>query len=86
MTYNVFGGTLNPTLLLVRTMAHPVVLGKGLWNGMYITEIYLWYDDWSVVKGGEMRDYQIRGLNWMISLYENGINGILADEMVNSLW
>jgi SNF2 family DNA or RNA helicase len=34
------------------------------------------------VKGGEMRDYQIRGLNWMISLYEHGINGILADEMV----
>ncbi|XP_025084956.1 SWI/SNF-related matrix-associated actin-dependent regulator of chromatin subfamily A member 5-like isoform X2 [Pomacea canaliculata] len=35
----------------------------------------------SYVKGGEMRDYQVRGLNWMISLYENGINGILADEM-----
>lgn len=33
------------------------------------------------VKFGEMRDYQVRGLNWMISLYENGINGILADEM-----
>ena len=33
------------------------------------------------IKGGEMRDYQIRGLNWLISLYENGINGILADEM-----
>lgn len=33
------------------------------------------------VKNGEMRDYQIRGVNWMISLYENGINGILADEM-----
>lgn len=31
-----------------------------------------------------MRDYQIRGLNWMIGLYENGINGILADEMVRS--
>merc|ERR1719483_1523559 len=28
-----------------------------------------------------MRDYQVRGLNWMISLYENSINGILADEM-----
>lgn len=28
-----------------------------------------------------MRDYQIRGLNWLISLAENGINGILADEM-----
>lgn len=34
------------------------------------------------VKGGTMRDYQIQGLNWMISLYHNGINGILADEMV----
>lgn len=34
------------------------------------------------IKNGEMRDYQIRGLNWMISLYENGLNGILADEMV----
>jgi len=33
------------------------------------------------IKHGKMRDYQIRGLNWMISLYENGINGILADEM-----
>lgn len=32
---------------------------------------------------GTMRDYQIHGLNWLISLYENGINGILADEMVD---
>lgn len=29
-----------------------------------------------------MRDYQIHGLNWIISLHDNGINGILADEMV----
>ncbi|KAF6091510.1 SWI/SNF related, matrix associated, actin dependent regulator of chromatin, subfamily a, member 1 [Phyllostomus discolor] len=35
----------------------------------------------SYVKGGPLRDYQIRGLNWLISLYENGVNGILADEM-----
>lgn len=34
------------------------------------------------VTGGKMRDYQIQGLNWQINLYENGINGILADEMV----
>ena len=33
------------------------------------------------IKDGEMRDYQVRGLNWMISLNENGINGILADEV-----
>ncbi|KAJ9071139.1 chromatin remodeling complex Adenosinetriphosphatase [Entomophthora muscae] len=30
---------------------------------------------------GKMRDYQVHGLNWMVSLYENGLNGILADEM-----
>lgn len=33
---------------------------------------------------GKMRDYQLAGLNWLIRLYENGINGILADEMVRT--
>eukprot|EP00299_Pterocystis_sp_00344_P015497 c7742_g2_i3.p1 GENE.c7742_g2_i3~~c7742_g2_i3.p1 ORF type:complete len:1021 (+),score=256.35 c7742_g2_i3:429-3065(+) len=28
-----------------------------------------------------MRKYQLEGLNWMITLHHNGINGILADEM-----
>jgi SWI/SNF-related matrix-associated actin-dependent regulator of chromatin subfamily A member 5 len=35
----------------------------------------------SDIQNGQMRDYQVQGLNWLISLYENGINGILADEM-----
>lgn len=35
----------------------------------------------SVIKGGQMREYQMQGLNWLIHLYDNGINGILADEM-----
>ena len=35
---------------------------------------------------GKMRDYQLAGLNWLIRLYENGINGILADEMVGVWW
>ncbi|KAJ0976223.1 hypothetical protein J5N97_018188 [Dioscorea zingiberensis] len=37
---------------------------------------------------GKMRSYQLAGLNWLIRLYENGINGILADEMNNlhELW
>jgi SWI/SNF-related matrix-associated actin-dependent regulator of chromatin subfamily A member 5 len=35
-----------------------------------------WY-----ITGGELRDYQIRGLNWMVQLQHNSINGILADEM-----
>jgi hypothetical protein len=29
-----------------------------------------------------MREYQVQGLNWMAGLHYNGINGILADEMV----
>jgi SWI/SNF-related matrix-associated actin-dependent regulator of chromatin subfamily A member 5 len=28
-----------------------------------------------------MRDYQIDGLNWLIRMYADGMNGILADEM-----
>uniref|UniRef100_A0A7S2IVN3 Chromatin-remodeling complex ATPase n=1 Tax=Haptolina brevifila TaxID=156173 RepID=A0A7S2IVN3_9EUKA len=32
-------------------------------------------------KHGNMRPYQIAGLNWLANLYQNGINGILADEM-----
>ena len=26
----------------------------------------------------------LQGLNWLIHLYDNGINGILADEMVSA--
>lgn len=30
---------------------------------------------------GSLRDYQLKGVKWMISLYQNGLNGILADQM-----
>jgi len=33
------------------------------------------------ISGGEMRNYQLEGLNWLISLFDRNINGILADEM-----
>ena len=33
---------------------------------------------------GKMRPYQLEGLNWLIRNHENGINGILADEMGES--
>lgn len=35
----------------------------------------------SFIQGGTLRDYQIQGLNWLISLHENKLSGILADEM-----
>lgn len=31
--------------------------------------------------GGVMRNYQLDGLDWLIALYKNAVNGILADEM-----
>eukprot|EP00899_Mesostigma_viride_P007477 jgi/Mesvir1/16730/Mv15115-RA.2 len=31
--------------------------------------------------GGELRSYQLEGLEWMLSLYNNNLSGILADEM-----
>jgi hypothetical protein len=39
----------------------------------------------SILTGGTLREYQMQGLNWLIHLYDNGINGILADEMVRAL-
>lgn len=30
---------------------------------------------------GSLRDYQLKGVKWLISLYQNGLNGILADQM-----
>ena len=29
----------------------------------------------------EMRDYQLKGVRWLVALYQNGLNGILADQM-----
>ncbi|XP_042457566.1 probable ATP-dependent DNA helicase CHR12 isoform X1 [Zingiber officinale] len=35
----------------------------------------------SNLQGGELRPYQLEGLQWMLSLFNNNLNGILADEM-----
>ncbi|GAA95992.1 uncharacterized protein L969DRAFT_96725 [Mixia osmundae IAM 14324] len=35
----------------------------------------------SLVTGATLRDYQVAGVEWLVTLYENGLNGILADEM-----
>jgi SWI/SNF-related matrix-associated actin-dependent regulator of chromatin subfamily A member 5 len=38
----------------------------------------------TTIAFGKMRQYQLEGLNWMIRLQENGVNGILADEVSSS--
>ncbi|CAN3476075.1 nuclear protein Sth1p/NPS1 [Diutina catenulata] len=35
----------------------------------------------SILVGGQLKEYQLKGLQWMVSLYNNKLNGILADEM-----
>lgn len=44
-------------------------------NEDYVTETP-WY-----IRHGKLRDYQLQGLNWLISLHEHKLSGILADEM-----
>lgn len=35
----------------------------------------------SILVGGDLKEYQMAGLQWLVSLYNNKLNGILADEM-----
>lgn len=34
-----------------------------------------------LLTGGELKNYQLKGVKWLISLWQNGLNGILADQM-----
>jgi SNF2 family DNA or RNA helicase len=34
---------------------------------------------------GILDPHQIDSLNWMVSLYDLGLNGVLADDMVSNL-
>uniref|UniRef100_A0A674D7A5 SWI/SNF related BAF chromatin remodeling complex subunit ATPase 4 n=1 Tax=Salmo trutta TaxID=8032 RepID=A0A674D7A5_SALTR len=35
----------------------------------------------TILINGQLKQYQIKGLEWLVSLYNNNLNGILADEM-----
>ena len=35
-------------------------------------------------KGCKLKDYQLEGLRWLYTLYENGLSGILADGATSS--
>ncbi|XP_068130422.1 transcription activator BRG1 isoform X1 [Hyperolius riggenbachi] len=35
----------------------------------------------SLLVNGVLKQYQVKGLEWLVSLYNNNLNGILADEM-----
>lgn len=35
----------------------------------------------NLAKGCLLKDYQLEGVRWLVSLFENGVSGILADEV-----
>ena len=41
------------------------------------------YEQASIMVFGRLKEYQVKGLEWLVSLYNNNLNGILADEMVS---
>ncbi|CAN8277631.1 unnamed protein product [Cochlearia groenlandica] len=34
-----------------------------------------------LLTGGKLKTYQLKGVKWLMSLWQNGLNGILADQM-----
>jgi len=40
-----------------------------------------------LITGTKLKDYQLEGVAWMAGLHENGISGILADDMgLGKVW
>lgn len=39
------------------------------------------FEQASIMVNGQLKEYQLKGLEWLVSLYNNNLNGILADEM-----
>jgi DNA helicase INO80 len=37
-----------------------------------------------VMFGGTLKGYQLKGLQWLVNVYEQGLNCILADEMART--
>lgn len=51
-------------------------------SGSYYASAHLKTEDVrqpSIMVGGDLKEYQLAGLQWMVSLYNNKLNGILAD-------
>lgn len=39
------------------------------------------YEQATIMVNGLLKEYQVKGLEWLVSLFNNNLNGILADEM-----
>ena len=73
------------TNLVFINLSSPIVsvmLGNSGESNVSICSLHLQVTEQpSALEGGELRPYQLEGLQWMLSLFNNNLNGILADEM-----
>jgi SWI/SNF-related matrix-associated actin-dependent regulator of chromatin subfamily A protein 2/4 len=58
--------------------SHP---GKSSYYGMAHKHVERITEQANLLVGGQLKQYQVKGLEWLVSLYNNNLNGILADEM-----
>ena len=54
---------------------------KGYYESTHNQQVNEKVQQPSMLKGGDLKEYQLSGLQWLVSLYNNNLNGILADEM-----
>ena len=57
----------------------PVVPGKAKAGDSFVEDERIGQP--AEVTGAQMRDYQLRGLRWLVGMHKCGVNAILADEM-----
>lgn len=53
----------------------------GAEGGALKPRLERYYKQSKYLTGGTLHEYQLAGVEWLVSLFENGLNGILADEM-----
>ncbi len=76
-THQAFSGTASTDK---RNESLKNLLERAQLHSQFVSATFRFQQSPKYIKG-ELRDYQIQALNWLISLYENKIGGILADEM-----
>ena len=54
-------------------------------NQSYLRSMTTFYEIFIFVSL-QLKPYQLTSLNWLVLMHEQGVNGILADEMVNVMF
>ncbi|KAF7044138.1 hypothetical protein CFC21_053404 [Triticum aestivum] len=86
--FNKFDELLTQVQLYSEFILEKVLEGYSNYSSAYnatLTEEEMWAKEQAelvpLVSGGMLRPYQIEGVKWLMSLWCNGLNGILADQM-----